>query len=152
MVPDATNAKSRFAGENCARTWRTRDGDAIRRARSRAVAALRQTYENIRRRTRTVTPVETQRNRAAGRCRGTVAEMDCCEWPAGLFRFARRLGLVPVTGGPAAGRLACPAPSPAAAHAAPAATRVRPRIESMPPLGMISGRVGSQASGLSAYG
>src|SRR5690606_31870839 len=94
MVPDATNAKSRFAGENCARTWRTRDGDAIRRARSRAVAALRQTYENIRRRTRTVTPVETQRNRAAGRRRGTVAEMDCCEWPAGLFRFARRLGLV----------------------------------------------------------
>src|SRR5690606_41680560 len=45
-----------------------------------------------------------------------------------------------------------PRSGPAAAHAAPAATRVRPRIESMPPLGMISGRVGSQASGLSAYG
>src|SRR5690606_36697423 len=45
-----------------------------------------------------------------------------------------------------------PRAGPAAAHAAPAATRVRPRIERMPPLGMISGRVGSQASGLSAYG
>src|SRR5690606_873197 len=92
-----------------------------------------------------------KRNRAAGRCRGTDAEMDCCERPAGLFRFARRLGLVRDrrTGGREA---RMPRSGPAAAHAAPAATRVRPRIESMPPLGMISGRVGSQASGLSAYG
>ena len=35
-----------------------------------------------------------RKNRAASVRRGVGAEVDCCEWPAGLFRFARRLGPV----------------------------------------------------------